>query len=69
MLADPGLLQKTKRCSLGIRAASRVSLLLPAAEWWVDDDPGPNLEIRLKRRLSRRVILGQKTTLGATDLL
>ena len=42
MLANPGLLQKTKRCSLGIRAVSRVSLLLPAAEWWVDDDPGPN---------------------------
>jgi hypothetical protein len=41
MLADPAQLHPTTRYGLGTRAASRVSILLPRPEWWVDDDPGP----------------------------
>ncbi len=69
MNKDAGQLHPATRHGLGIRAASRVSILLSRAEWWVEMIQGQDGDKTEARRLSRRVILGQKTTLGATDLL
>ncbi len=71
LLADPVQLQKTTRCGLGIRG-KRAEFL-----FFCPQQNGEGLTIQGQQngdraeagRLSRRVILGQKTTLGATDLL